>query len=206
MAANLHSPPVQVAEHAAVRVAVLVPVKAFGLAKARLAPALGAAERAALARRLADRVLAAASPLPTFVVCEDDDVVAWARAGGAEVIEHAGGGLNGAVAAGLDRLCDRGYGRVVVAHADLPRARPSSLPAVAAFGGVTLVPDRHDDGTNVACIPTGAGFRVAYGPGSFHRHAAEALRIGVGLRVVRHPDLGWDVDTPADLPTEGATP
>ena len=70
---------------------------------------------------------------------------------------------------------------------------------VARFSGVTLVPDRANDGTNVACVPADAGFRFAYGPGSFARHRAEARRLDLPLRVVREPSLGWDVDVPADL-------
>ncbi|MBO0893955.1 MAG: hypothetical protein J2O39_06235, partial [Acidimicrobiales bacterium] len=49
---------------------VLVPVKAFAHAKLRLAPALPPPEREALARRMGERVLAAAAPLPTAVVCD----------------------------------------------------------------------------------------------------------------------------------------
>jgi 2-phospho-L-lactate guanylyltransferase (CobY/MobA/RfbA family) len=70
---------------------------------------------------------------------------------------------------------------------------------VADFDGVTLVPDRRDDGTNVACVPVDVGFRFSYGGGSFRRHAAEARRLGLPLRIVRDPVLGWDVDLPADL-------
>src|SRR5688572_6668088 len=66
--------------------AVLVPVKAFGAAKGRLAPALDAGSRAALAERMATRVLAAAAPLPAVVVCDDEGVAAWARACGASVV------------------------------------------------------------------------------------------------------------------------
>ena len=69
----------------------------------------------------------------------------------------------------------------------------------ARHDGVTLVPDRRDDGTNVACVPTRAGFEFSYGPGSFRRHGAEARRLGLPLRVVREPSLGWDVDLPSDL-------
>ena len=65
---------------------------------------------------------------------------------------------------------------------------------------MTLVPDRHDDGTNVACVPSGAGFRFHYGPGSFARHRAEARRLGLPWRVVRDPELTWDVDVPGDIP------
>lgn len=189
-------------------VAVLVPVKAFREAKVRLTGALSAAERAALARDLAGRVVAAAAPLPVSVVCDDDDVRTWATAAGARVIWRPGRGLNGAVSDGVAALAAEGFGQVIVAHGDLPLAR--DLAWVADFTGVTLVPDRHDDGTNVACVPTAVTFRFAYGAGSFQRHAAEARHLGLGLRVVRDLALGWDVDLPGDLgyprPSGGPTP
>jgi 2-phospho-L-lactate guanylyltransferase len=177
--------------------AVLVPVKAFADAKVRLAPALSAPERAALARLMADRVVAAAGELPTAVACDDAEVAAWAAARGALVVWTPGRGLNAAVEAGVEQLRALGSARVIVAHADLPLA--SDLGPVARFAGVTLVPDRRGDGTNVVCVPAAAGFRFAYGPGSFHRHRAEAARRGLRLRVLRAPELGWDVDEPADL-------
>jgi 2-phospho-L-lactate guanylyltransferase len=91
----------------------------------------------------------------------------------------------------------------VVAHADLPLA--TRLHWVAEFPGVTLVPDRRLDGTNVLAVPTEAGFTFAYGPGSFARHRAEAQACGLPARIVRDDRLAWDVDLPADLawPTVG---
>ena len=62
-----------------------------------------------------------------------------------------------------------------------------------------LVPDRHEDGTNVVSIPAGCGFTFAYGPGSFTRHCAEVERLGLPLVVHRPRRLTWDVDVPADL-------
>jgi 2-phospho-L-lactate guanylyltransferase len=180
--------------------AVLVPVKGFAVAKARLAPALGAEDRRALARELADVVLAAAAPLPVLVVCDDDEVATWATGSGARVLRVAPRGLDAAVTEGVEALAAEGVARVVVAHADLPRA--AGLAELAGTPGdpVTLVPDRAEDGTNVAVVPAAAGFRFAYGPGSFQRHVAEAARLGLGPRVVRRAALAWDVDVPADLP------
>jgi 2-phospho-L-lactate/phosphoenolpyruvate guanylyltransferase len=180
-------------------VAVLVPVKAFAEAKLRLAPALDEHERSELARSMATNVVRVAAPLPVWVVCDDDEVAAWAARVGAEVLWRPGRGLNGAVTDGVDHLARLGHPQVIVAHADLPYAL--DLAWVADFDGVTLVPDRHDDGTNVACVPTGAGFGFSYGAGSFVRHQAEAHRIASPVRVVREPRLGWDVDLPADLAT-----
>lgn len=179
---------------------VLVPVKSFVHAKIRLAAALPPDERAALARRMGERVIAAAAPLPVSVVCDDEDVAAWAAAHGASVIWQPGVGLNGAVAAGVDALADVGAIEVIVAHADLPLA--DDLAHLAGFAGVTLVPDRRDDGTNVLCVPTRAGFEFGYGAGSFQRHRTECDRLALPYRVLRDPRLSWDVDVPADLEFE----
>ena len=182
-------------------VAVVVPVKGFALAKRRLAPVLDPQEREALARSMAATVVAAAGDLPVVVVCDDDAVRTWAEDLGVEVLWTPGVGLNGAVEAGVAHLAARSVDQAVVAHADLPLA--TDLTWVAAFEGVTLVPDRHGDGTNVACVPTGAGFSFAYGAGSCARHEAEALRLGLRVRVVTDTRLGWDVDQPADLELPG---
>lgn len=178
-------------------VAVLVPVKSFRAAKHRLAPALDEPARAVLAREMATTVVAAARHLQVAVVCDDDEVAAWASEQGAMVILQPGRGLNNAVTNGVAHLGSLGFARVIVAHADLPHAL--DLTWVAEFEGVTLVPDRRDDGSNVVCVPAGAGFRFSYGRGSFRRHADEARRLGLPLRVEREPRLGWDVDIPDDL-------
>jgi 2-phospho-L-lactate/phosphoenolpyruvate guanylyltransferase len=176
---------------------VLVPIKSFRNAKVRLAGALPPSERAALAKRMAGRVLAAAGPLPVSIVCDDIDVAAFAEARRAGVIWRPGLGLNAAVTDGVAQLTADGAVEVIVAHADLPLA--DDLSRLAGFAGVTLVPDRRDDGSNVVCVPTGLRFVFSYGPGSFERHRREADRLRVPYRVLRDPRLGWDVDVPADL-------
>lgn len=174
-----------------------MPVKAFGQAKRRLHLAMNAPDRAALARAMADRVVAAAAPLPVAVVCDDTDVADWARARGALVVWEPGRGLNGAVEAGVEHLRDAGVTHVTVAHADLPRA--ADLAQVGDVPGITLVPDRYGNGTNVMALPTDAGFEFSYGPGSFARHRAEAERLGLPTRVLDRPDLAYDVDEPGDI-------
>ena len=174
-----------------------MPVKAFGQAKVRLEPVLSAAERGDLARRMATHVVQVAAPLPVAVVCDDPEVAAWAETAGAEVVWCPGTGLNGAVTRGVATLAARGIGEVVVAHGDLPGAR--GFAHLTGAGGVTAVPDRRSDGTNVLCLPSGAGFGFSYGAGSFRRHCAEARRLGLTLRVRHDPELIWDVDVPEDL-------
>ena len=178
-------------------IGVLIPMKAFSDAKGRLAGAVDADGRADLARTMASTVVAAAAPLPVTVVCDDDGVDAWARSVGAAVIRVHGPGLNRAVEAGVAALAADGVSQVVIAHADLPRA--TRLDHCAATQGITLVPDRNLDGTPVLSVPTDAGFRFAYGPGSYAAHVAEAERLGLPWRSLHDPDLAFDVDDPADL-------
>ena len=179
--------------------AALIPVKAFAAAKVRLAPALDAERRARLAREMATHVVRAAAPLPVSVVCDDDEVRSWAESVGARPIWTPGLGLDGAVEAGVAALGAAGIETVVVAHSDLPLAAGLADLVGRAGDRMLLVPDRHDDGTNVAVVGPGTGFRFAYGQGSFARHVAEAARLGLGPVVHRAADLGWDVDLPDDL-------
>jgi 2-phospho-L-lactate/phosphoenolpyruvate guanylyltransferase len=176
---------------------VLVPVKAFGAAKARLAPSLDEAARASLARSMADRVLDAAAPMTVYVACDDEAVATWATARGAVVVPTEGLDLNGSIARGIEVITAE---TVVIAHADLPFAR--SLTWLSDFPGATVVPDRRDDGTNVLCVPTDCGFTPVYGRGSFPRHLSQLLALGLDVRVARDPALQWDVDTPGDLPDD----
>jgi 2-phospho-L-lactate guanylyltransferase len=183
---------------------VVIPVRAFALGKARLADALDDATRAALARRWADTVLDAAGDLPVVVVSSDPEVCEWALARGAQVLGDPGS-LDAAADAGRAALTAQGCRRVVVAHADLPHAR--SFAALVRDGSLpvlAIVPCHRDDGSPVLSVPADASFTFAYGPGSFRRHVAEARRAGLGVRVVRDPDLAFDVDVPDDL--RGLTP
>ncbi len=176
---------------------VLIPVKAFHQAKRRLESTMAGPARVRLVRAMASHVVSACRPLPVSVVCDDEDVARWAEDLGAAVMWEPGQGLNGAVRAGVDRLARAGALWVTIAHGDLPRAR--GLGTLDRFDGVTLVPDRRDDGTNVLRLPVGHDFRFAYGRGSFRAHRAEATRLGLPVRVLRDPDLAYDVDLPADV-------
>jgi 2-phospho-L-lactate guanylyltransferase len=180
-----------------VRVAVLVPVKPFGRAKQRLAGILSPADRAVLARTVAERVLRAAGSAERFVVCNDDEVAAWAATCGATALQGPPAGLNADVGAAVAYLATLGVEHVVVAHGDLPLAH--DLDRLAEPGTATIVPDRHRDGTNVLAVPTGRGFWFRYGPRSFERHQDEAGRVGLACRVIVDERLAVDVDTAADL-------
>jgi 2-phospho-L-lactate guanylyltransferase len=178
---------------------VVVPIRTFALANTRLADDLPAETRAALARRLAETVLHAAGDAPVVIITSAPEVVDWARGHGLGIAADPGT-LDAAAAAGFERLAARGVPRVVVAHADLPFASSfASVTHDADQPVAVLVPCQRDDGTPVLSVPATARMAFAYGPGSFRRHIAAARAAGLGVRVVRDPDLGFDVDTVDDL-------
>ncbi len=176
--------------------AIIVPIRSFAGALSRLTGMLGEPRCRDLMRLMASRVVAAADGLPVHVATDDAEVADWALGLGAAVVRAGRPGLTIAVSAAVDQLASAGVERVVVAHADLALAR-TLRPAVGP--GLTIVPDRQQDGSNVLCVPAAAGFRFSYGPGSFGRHVAEARRLGLDVTVVEDDSLAADIDHPEDL-------
>ena len=176
---------------------VLIPLKAFNVAKLRLAEVMTEDERVELAKKMAEIVIEAAKPLPVAIVCDDEDVAAWALTQETKVIWADRPGLNNAVQIGVNTLTEQGVEKIIIAHGDLPKA--IRLSHCADFNGITFVPDRHKDGTPVLVIPTGLDFNFFYGPDSYALHIAEAERLSVPWRSLFDLELSHDVDEPEDL-------
>ena len=164
---------------AAPPIAVVVPVKDFTRAKVRLAEHLDAAARAALARDMAGIVLAAAGPAARVGrVRRRPTSGPGPTSVGAEVIWTPGLGLNGAVQAGVDRAgTPRGappWSSPTPTCRWPPRWRGSPRPRASPScpTGASTAP------TCSPCRPP-PGFRFSYGAGSFERHRAEGLRLGL---------------------------
>jgi 2-phospho-L-lactate guanylyltransferase len=180
-----------------VRVALIVPVKSFAIAKGRLASVMSEDARAQLAKECATRVLLAAGTWPTYVVCDDDDVTQWATQHGATVVHCTQPGINAAVRAGRDQALRDGIDHVVIAHGDLPLAH--RFDHVVVDNTITLVPDRHHDGTNVLALPATSPFETTYGPQSFHRHVEQAHTLGLAHVIIEDEELSLDIDTADDV-------
>jgi len=177
--------------------ALLIPVKAFSLAKGRLSDALTEHARADLAEQMATNLVAAQQNLAVAICCDDEGIAEWATSVGAATIWCPDTDLNGAVQHGFTHARETGFDQVIVAHSDLPLA--SSLDHLLGWAGVTIVPDRHRTGSNVLCLPASIDFAFSYGVNSYRRHVVEAVRHRCGLRIVHDAALGWDVDNPDDL-------
>ena len=181
----------------------IIPVKAPGQGKSRLAEVLSPAERAALVAAMLGRVVEAARSCPAIAKVA---LVSPSDHGFAErvtLLPDAAGTLNGALVEAVAALRDAPAKRLLVIAADLPGidARDVAMLANAADASVAIAPDRHGSGTNALSLPWAAAarFRFAFGPGSHARHRAEADRLGFAVETILSAGLENDVDVPADL-------
>ncbi len=169
----------------------LVPLKLGPDRKSRLAPRLGAFERAALSDFMACHVLACLEAAPSV----SEIVTLSLRAvGQARWVADKGRGLNTEL---LEARATIGTAPLLVIHADLPLLAVEDVEALvaAAGGGVALAPDRHGEGTNALAVGVDPGFEFRFGPGSLAAHRAARP----AAKEVARRGLSHDIDTPDDL-------
>jgi FO synthase len=187
----------------------VVPVKRFGLAKRRLTPALGAGERAHLARVMFEDVLDALSRANKHlagvaVVTADKDAARLAEQHGAVAVSDEGcDDINLAIRLGIETILNRGAGAVLVIPSDIPHLSPEAVAAAVAAIDVSpslaAVQATQDGGTNLlACRPATA-VPLCFGPDSFEKHRRSARIQGMNVCALPAGDLGLDIDRPEDL-------
>jgi 2-phospho-L-lactate guanylyltransferase len=182
----------------------IIPVKPFAQGKSRLAGVLGAAERAALNRRLFGRVLDATlvtfRPERVVVVTGDALLLALVRGQGLHALQDTDGGLNAALGFACRYAVERGAPAIAVVPSDLPTVTAGDVAALAAALGpapcCVIAPDEQEQGTNaLALTPPDPGF-FRYGPASFQAHIEAAKARGMAPHILRRPGLAGDLDTP----------
>jgi coenzyme F420-0:L-glutamate ligase / coenzyme F420-1:gamma-L-glutamate ligase len=189
-----------------VRVAV-VPAKEFTVAKQRLADALPAAARAALARAMLEDVLSAlagASLDRIVVVTPDAEVGAVAERWGAVVVrESEGRGHTAAVARGVALCREWGASVMLTVPGDLPCLTAEDvrriLDACGPAPAAVFVPSRSGLGTNAACLAPPDAVALRFGEPSFADHVAAARARGIEPVVLPLSGPGLDIDRPEDL-------
>lgn len=186
----------------------VVPVKPFRIAKQRLACILQTSERAHLARIMAEDVLDALAAsmdvlAGVIVVTSDVQAAALARRRGLQpLIEPQPAGINRALTYAIAQM-PRARAGMIVVPADLPQITPGAIEKLGSLltapPAVALVPASSDAGTNVfACRPVGL-VPPTFGAESFARHRQCAMSAGIAPALLPWPDLGCDIDRPADL-------
>lgn len=183
----------------------ILPVKSFGAAKQRLAGALGAGSRQALAQAMFSDVLASLRRVPGLdaVAVVTADRVAESAALGERVrvlrdTEQAG--QSPAALIGIRYALDAGFGRVLLVPGDTPLLDPAEVADLLERSpAIAIVPDRHGTGTNALLLSPPDVFEPSFGPESFARHTSAARAASAAYSVERVPTLELDVDTPEDL-------
>ncbi|WP_052666393.1 2-phospho-L-lactate guanylyltransferase [Nitriliruptor alkaliphilus] len=193
----------------------LVPLRAPGVGKSRLAGTLSVEGRAALAGAMLADVAAAlrSSPVDRIVVAAGGPTaIAAASALGLEALADPVGasGLDGALAAAAGRLGP--VGTLVVVAADLPCLCAEDVTALLGHDAEVVVAPTSDGGTGALLRRPPDACPTAYGPGSGLRHLALARAAGRRTAEAALAGFAHDVDvaedlvrlTAADLPPLGA--
>ncbi len=180
------------------RIWALVPFKGPDGAKERLGAYLSPRERHDLTLAMVQDVLAAltgTSLLGVVIVSRSPAAVALAREFDAEVFADTADNLTGAVTEASAFLAGRAEGTMIV-HGDLPLLSADEVNrAMRGHRDITLLPDRHDIGTNCIIATPPNAMTYQFDGTSFGPHKALARAAGFEPRIVRLPGFGLDIDT-----------
>jgi 2-phospho-L-lactate guanylyltransferase len=187
------------------RTLAILPVKSFGAAKQRLAPALGSGARQALAEAMFADVLDSlrrVEELDAVAVVTADPVADAAACGEGVLVlrDTAQAGQSAAASIGIAYAIAESFERALLVPGDTPLLDPGEVASLlAAPRTVSIVPDRHGTGTNALVLSPPDAIAPSFGPGSLKRHVEAARVAGVSSPVAEIPTLMLDVDTGADL-------
>lgn len=192
------------------KICAVVPLNAPGQAKSRLSRALAGHERAALARWMAGRVLAAlrgsGAVAEIAVVSPSPTLLAWAAAHGAAPLRQQSGDLNDGLELGRRWAQARGADALLVLLGDLPYLTGGEVAELAGMSGsaskermVALAPDSGRRGTNGLLLRPVDALPFAFGPESLAQHARLAAEAGVDPICYASYGTEHDLDTLDDL-------
>lgn len=188
----------------------LVPLKDFASAKTRLASALSAEARRALALAMALDVATALVHSHTVArVIMVSDIPDLERLMGIEGVGHfdtrSAQGLNEDLEAAAAWSRTQGATHVLIAHADLPRLTPRAidrfilaaedLPAYC----VRAAACKEGSGTNLLLAPLPLPLPLVFGKNSLARFCQTAAVARVAIDVINDSSLAADVDEPGDF-------
>jgi len=183
---------------------IVVPVKPLEAAKRRLSRVLSAKERAVLTLAMLEDVLDACQgqlEWDVWVVSRSEAVLEIAGRRGARPVPEEGRSLLEAVGQ-AERAVPGRWSALAVVLADLPFLTADGLSRAlseASRSGVVAAPAESDGGTNLLVRRPPGAIEARFGRSSFARHRAEAHHRRVAFREVRIPEVGFDLDRPADL-------
>jgi 2-phospho-L-lactate guanylyltransferase len=186
----------------------IVPVKETTGAKQRLAGALPAPLRQALALAMLEDVLSALATATSLagaiLVTVDPQARVLARRFGAETLaDGAHDGHTGAVVAGARHLIARGRATMLTMPGDVPLATGDEIDrliaAHATAPAFTIAPAHDELGSNAILMSPPDAVPLRFGEDSFFPHLAAARACGIEPCVLHLPGIAFDIDNPQDL-------
>jgi 2-phospho-L-lactate guanylyltransferase len=185
----------------------VVPAKLGSEAKARLGSALPASGRTRLAHAMLADVLGALAASARIhgiaLVSRDEDARRLAGERRVAIVDEPGsGGLNAAVAAGIEVCVAAGATCVLVAMGDLPLLAAPEVERLLDHlpeRGAAAAPSLDGTGTNLLALRPPHALPTSFGPDSLELHRRAAASRGLDFNEVRLAGAALDIDTPADL-------
>lgn len=182
---------------------VVIPVKGGSKAKSRLAPALSAIERQALALSMAEHVMKIALASPEVssvtVVTACPRIGRQALALGARHFTDTQNAGTAAACVQATRLLGK-QTPILFLNADLPfLTRGAVSRMVRCTDRIVIAPDLRRVGTNALLVPAGVSMQPCFGRNSFTRHVSAAIRACHPALVIHDERTASDIDEPCDL-------
>ena len=186
---------------------VIVLIKDLDSAKQRLGTVLDPKARRALARRNAERAIAAAAAGDArLVVTGSEEVVAMAQKLGAEaLLEPKQEGQNAAAQRGIEHAVKGGAKAVVVLSSDLPLVTQKSVRDLLDVAGrvkppaAVAVPAIGRGGTNALYLNPPNAIQLHFGADSLDAFRRAAELSGVNFAIHKSEAMALDLDEPDDL-------
>ena len=186
----------------------VVPVKDTSAAKQRLASAVPPALRQELMLAMLEDVLAALAEAPglaarLLVTTDPAAQRLAARYGFDWLIDGAGDGHTGAVAAAARHLAKNGAGGMLTLPGDIPLVTAAEiaqlLDAHRPAPAFTIAPSHDELGSNAVIVSPPDAVSLRFGDNSFFPHLAAAEARGIRPTVLPLPGIALDIDNPDDL-------
>jgi 2-phospho-L-lactate guanylyltransferase len=186
----------------------VIPVKETSTAKQRLAPALAAGLRQALALAMLEDVLAALAAVRSLagrllVTTDEAAVRLAARYDAICIADGADDGHTGAVMAAAQRLSREGRSGMLTLPGDIPLVTAGEIAQLLAAHrpapSFTIAPSHDEKGSNAILMSPPAAVPLRFGDDSFFPHLAAAEACGIRPTVMRLSGIALDIDNPSDL-------
>jgi 2-phospho-L-lactate guanylyltransferase len=185
----------------------LIPAKGFDHAKSRLGPALTEGERSHLAEEMFHIVLRTVRRCDlirgALVISDSPQVTAAAQKHNVPVMRDSPGGLAACLDAAIVSLPQEADAALIL-MGDLPHLQVADVAGMVERleqHAAVVAPDRQCEGTNALGLRRPPIIPTAFGRyGSFDEHMRRLRAAGCEPAVLHTEGLGFDVDSPDDLP------